>query len=104
MVYHARAKLCSMATGTREDAWLSIADAAKSLGIHPRTLRRYIRNGRIRKVVLTPQVVRIRPEDIDTFLEENVKLVTGTGACYVPRVNPVKRGKGKKPASIPLTF
>jgi excisionase family DNA binding protein len=94
-----------MTTVTSEDAWLSIAQTAEQLGIHARTLRRYIRNGRIKKVILTPQVVRIRPEDIEAFLEENVRIETGTGSCYVPRHLAVHR-KGKKgkavPASIPL--
>jgi hypothetical protein len=46
-------------------------------------LRRYIRQGRLAKQELAPQVVRIRPEDLDRFLERHVKISTGTGNCYV---------------------
>lgn len=68
----------------REDSWVSIAQAAEQLGIHPRTLRRYIRQGRLTVLRLTPQVVRIKPEDLFAFREENIKVTTGTGTCYVP--------------------
>lgn len=64
---------------------MSIAQAAEQLGIHPRTLRRYIRQGRLTVVRLSPQVVRIKPEDLFQFREENIKVTTGTGTCYVPQ-------------------
>lgn len=69
----------------RESTWVSIAQAAEQLGIHPRTLRRYIRDGRLNVLRLSPQVVRIRPEDLLEFRDENIKIETGTGTCYVPR-------------------
>jgi len=71
-------------TASREDSWVSIAQAAEKLGVHPRTLRRYIRDEKITVVRLSPQVVRIRPEDLRDFLDANVKITTGTGVCYVP--------------------
>ena len=76
----------------REDSWVSIAQAAEHLGIHPRTLRRYIRDGRFTVMRLSAQVVRIRPEDIEQFLEENIKIETGTGTCYVPRAEEPRSG------------
>jgi len=72
-------------TATREDTWLSIAQAADQLGVHARTLRRYIRDGKLQVLRLSPQVVRIRPEDLEKFLAENIKVNTGTGTCYVPQ-------------------
>lgn len=76
-----------MTAATREDSWVSIAQAAEQLGIHPRTLRRYIRQGRLTVVRLSPQVVRIKPEDLSLFRDDNIKVTTGTGTCYVPYPN-----------------
>lgn len=87
-------------TATREDAWLSIAQAAEQLGVHPRTLRRYIRDGRLTVLRLSPQVVRIRPEDILQFRDDNIKINTGTGTCYVPRAEEPRRGPtGARPSA-----
>lgn len=57
---------------TREEIWVSIVDAAKHLGVHPRTVRRYIRDGRLPVSRISTQVVRIRLADIDRFLNDNV--------------------------------
>lgn len=71
---------------------MSIADAAEELGIHPRTLRRYIRDGRLSVMRLSPQVVRITPEALQGFRDENIKIETGTGTCYVPRAEEPSTG------------
>ena len=65
---------------------MSIAAAAEQLGVHPRTLRRYIRDERLPVLRLSAQVVRIEPEDIERFLADNIRVTTGTGTCYVPRM------------------
>ena len=70
---------------TDTDTWMPIAKAAARLGVHPRTLRRYIRDGRIPVYRLSSQVVLIRPEDLDIFTDANISVTTGTGTCYVPR-------------------
>lgn len=57
---------------TREEMWVSITEAAKQLGVNPRTVRRYIRDGRLPVSRLSTQVVRIRLADIDRFLNANV--------------------------------
>lgn len=67
-----------------DETWLSISEAAEQLQVHPRTLRRYIRDGKLNVLRLSPQVVRIRAEDIEAFLTDNIKVTTGTGTCYVP--------------------
>lgn len=77
---------------TRESSWVSIAQAAEQLGIHPRTLRRYIRDGRLTVMRLSAQVVRIRPEDLTAFRDDNIRIETGTGTCYVPRVEEPRSG------------
>lgn len=82
-------------TAIREETWVSIAEAAEQLGVHPRTLRRYIRDGKLTVLRLSPQVVRIRPEDIATFLKGNIRVTTGTGTCYVPD-NPALKVKKKR--------
>lgn len=82
-----------------EETWLSISEAAEKLEVHPRTLRRYIRDGKLKVLRLSPQVVRIRAEDIAAFLSENIKVTTGTGTCYVP--NPVEQGKPAPLAPAP---
>ena len=68
-----------------EDTGVPIAVAAEQIGVHPRTLRRYIADGRLNAVRYTSQVVRIHKADLDVFLEGNIRVVTGTGICYVPR-------------------
>lgn len=55
-----------------EDRWLSIAEAAAVIGVHPRTLRRYIKDGKLRVSRVSSQVVRISRNDIDDFLRANV--------------------------------
>lgn len=67
-----------------EEPWLSISEAAQHLGVHSRTLRRYIHDGKLTALKLSPQIVRIRKSDLGDFLKENVRVVTGTGTCYVP--------------------
>ena len=74
-----------MTAVTNDDTGVPIAVAAEQLGVHPRTLRRYINDGRIASVRYTSQVVRIHQEDIDKFLQRYVRVDTGTGTCYVPR-------------------
>lgn len=69
---------------------MSINDAAKHLGVHPRTLRRYIRDGKLTALRLGPQIVRIRKTDIGDFLKSNVRVITGTGTCYVPNPDHMK--------------
>lgn len=68
-----------------EDTWVSIAEAADQLAVHPRTLRRYIKDGKLTVLRLSPQIVRIRPEDIARFKAQNIKVITGTGTSYVTR-------------------
>lgn len=56
----------------RENTWLSIAEAAEHLGVNPRTVRRYMRLGRLDASRVSNKVVRIRLADLDRFMDSNV--------------------------------
>lgn len=56
----------------RENKWLSIQEAAEELGVNPRTIRRYIRLGRLEVSRISNKVVRIRLADLDRLMEANV--------------------------------
>jgi len=44
---------------------LSVPDAAIRAGVHYRTMRRYISEGRVRAERLGPRMVRVRAGDVD---------------------------------------
>ncbi|HSP02956.1 MAG TPA: helix-turn-helix domain-containing protein [Acidimicrobiales bacterium] len=48
--------------------WLSTADAAKALGITPRTLYRFIDQGEL-AAYRFGRVIRIKQSDVDAFIE-----------------------------------
>ena len=50
--------------------WLSTADAAKYLGITPRTLYRFIDEGHI-AVYRFGRVIRLKQTDVDSFIESS---------------------------------
>lgn len=79
-----------MTTVAPESTWRSIKETADLLGVHPRTLRRYIREGKLDVMRLSAQIVRITTEAIDAFQDAHVKVETGTGTAYVPRPKIVK--------------
>lgn len=79
------------AARTRELPWVTISDAAAMLGVNPRTLRRYIVEGRIKVERLSTQIVRVYLEDIKQFRKDNILIVTGTGGSYVPKPEPGAR-------------
>jgi excisionase family DNA binding protein len=52
--------------GTMERSWLSVEQVAETLGLHVRTVRGYIRNGRLKAVRIGKQY-RIAKADLDAF-------------------------------------
>lgn len=66
--------------------WLSIDEAAEVIGVHPRTVRRYIRDNRLPVSRVSTQVVRIRRSDIDKFLESGL---------------PVQESPSERPKPVP---
>lgn len=75
----------------RENKWLTIQETAEMLGVNPRTVRRYIRLGRLDVSRISNKVVRIRLADIDRFMETNV--VTPKTAEPEPEPQPKPVGK-----------
>ena len=59
--------LTQMASG--EVRWLSTAEAAKRLGITPRTLYRFIDEGQL-PAYRFGRVIRLKQSEIDSFIEE----------------------------------
>ena len=79
----------------RENTWLSIQEAADHLGVNPRTVRRYMRLGRLEASRVSNKVVRIRLADLDRFMDSNVP------AKKEPEVEPVvTQTHAVKPASL----
>ena len=50
--------------------WLSTADAAKALGITPRTLYRFVNNGEL-TAYRFGRVIRVKRVDIDAFIDKS---------------------------------
>ena len=50
--------------------WLSTADAAKALGITPRTLYRFINQGDL-AAYRFGRVIRVKREDVEAFIESS---------------------------------
>lgn len=53
-----------------EERLLTISEAAKRLGVHPNTLRKWADNGTIQVVMLPSGYRRFRPVDIDAMREQ----------------------------------
>ncbi|MCB1038056.1 MAG: helix-turn-helix domain-containing protein [Acidimicrobiales bacterium] len=64
--------------------WLSTAEAAKYLGITPRTLYRFIDEGQIAGFRFG-RVIRLRQEDVDAFIEAS-RIEPGTLEHLYPEV------------------
>lgn len=75
----------------RENTWLSIQEAADHLGVNPRTVRRYMRLGRLDASRVSNKVVRIRLADLDRFMDSNVPAKKSTAGAPVAAPEPVKQ-------------
>jgi excisionase family DNA binding protein len=64
--------------------WLSTADAAKYLGITPRTLYRFIDEGQITGYRFG-RVIRLKQTDVDAFIEAS-KIAPGSLEHLYPEV------------------
>lgn len=49
---------------------LSTREAADILGVHVQTVRQYIRRGELPAVKISPRLYKIRPEDLERFIED----------------------------------
>jgi excisionase family DNA binding protein len=73
--------------------WLSTADAAKRLGITPRTLYRFIDQGDL-PAYRFGRVIRLKREEVDTFIEA-CRIEPGTLEHLYPE--PVDSGTSTTP-------
>jgi excisionase family DNA binding protein len=49
---------------------LSTREAADILGVHVQTVRQYIRRGELPAVKISPRLYKVRPEDLERFIED----------------------------------
>jgi len=75
-----------------EIRWLSTAEAARRLGITPRTLYRFIDEGAIAAYKMG-RVIRLKADDVDTFID-GARIEPGTLEHLYPDA---KRGAGEEP-------
>lgn len=75
-------------TGTRSNpdelVWLSTGDAAKRLGITPRTLYRFIDEGQV-AAYRFGRVIRLKQHEVDAFIE-SCRIEPGTLEHLYPEV------------------
>ena len=54
-----------------DDRWLTVEDAAEQIQVHPETIRRWLREGKIEGVLISRAAgYRIRQSALDRFLDE----------------------------------
>ncbi len=53
-----------------EGEWITVEDIATTLKVHPQTVRRWLRDGELRGVLLGRAGWRIRQAEFDRFLAE----------------------------------
>ncbi len=76
--------------------WLSLEAAIEYMGgdIHPQTVRRWVREGRLKAVRPTPRCLRFRTDWLDAFME------SGTGKSAVDPARPAVAGRHGRIVSI----
>jgi len=72
--------------GDDEIRWLSTADAAKSVGITPRTLYRFIDNGEL-PAYRFGRVIRLKESEVDRFIE-SCRIEPGSLEHLYPEAGP----------------
>jgi excisionase family DNA binding protein len=55
-----------------DDGLLTVEQAADILQLHPDTVRKYVRQKKLRAVRISPTNVRIRRSDLEKFIEERL--------------------------------
>lgn len=69
--------------------WLSTAEAAKRLGITPRTLYRFIDEGQL-AAYRFGRVIRLKEDEVDVFID-NCRIAPGTLEHLYPEAAEVKQ-------------
>lgn len=80
-----------MAVSSSEDiAWLSTAEAARRLGITPRTLYRFIDEGQV-PAYRFGRVIRLKEAEVDGFID-SCRIEPGTLEHLYPEATPARDG------------
>jgi excisionase family DNA binding protein len=57
----------------QETRLLTVREVAERLSVTPRTVHRYLADGKLPRVQLSERAVRIRETDLQAFIEERLK-------------------------------
>lgn len=49
--------------------WLTVEEGASYLRVHPQTLRRWIKAGKVKAYRINRRTIRVKKEDLDSFIE-----------------------------------
>lgn len=60
--------MATTATTTRSSAYVSLVEAGDILGVHSRTIRRYISEGRLTGYRIGPRLVKVKLADLDSLM------------------------------------
>lgn len=63
---------------------MTIQHVADALQVDPRTVRRYVSQGRLNVQRFSGTVVRVYNDDLERFQRENLRLELPRGATWVP--------------------
>lgn len=55
--------------------WVTVKDAAKYLGVSDKTVRRYIKAGKLPAARLSSRLTRISMDDLDEFISRSMRTV-----------------------------
>lgn len=59
---------------TQRKGYYTVGEVAKEVGVHPQTVRRWLRDGQIEGTLITRQTgYRIRSEEVDRLLREGLR-------------------------------
>lgn len=61
--------MATTAATTRTSAYVSLVEAGDVLGVHSRTIRRYISEGRLTGYRIGPRLVKVKRADLDAMMK-----------------------------------
>jgi excisionase family DNA binding protein len=60
--------MATVTTRTATSAYVSLVEAGDILGVHSRTIRRYISEGRLTGYRIGPRLVKVKLADLDSLM------------------------------------
>jgi excisionase family DNA binding protein len=57
----------------KEVQWLTVAQVADRLAVHPKTVYEWIRAGELAATKFGPQTIRVRVSEVERFEEEGIE-------------------------------